>query len=362
MKLPDRSRLFDAVFDAGEFASVTSDIAAAVGARSFLGGFAYDDGSRGASVTCDYWSQEQVDLYYRDYFHLDPWNEVALRDWRPFRALEFSDEVRPAQVERSTLYQGFIRPMGDDTFRVLSICTETPQGRGAIGFHRGKDQPEFSDQDIARLDTLAVDYARVLALRGRIDGLERAILTRSDALDALHDAVFMLTADGRIANANRAAEQLLRSGQVLQQRQGRLVAAVSGTNRSLSQALQQIPHTGMAGLRLQGTNGCALNCSLVALPASAGHAKIMLSVTGGPPPDRALLLRQIYGLSPTEAEVAVLLADGLDPADIAETRATSLHTVRAQLRSVGDKMDCRRQIDIVRRIAALPRVSRGFLS
>ena len=357
MKMPDRSRLFDAVFDEGEFTAVTADIAAAIGARSFLGGFAFDDGSRQASVSSDYWTTEQVADYYANWFHLDPWNQVVLNDWQPFRAREFSSAVRPAQVERSALYQDFIRPMGDNTFHVAGIFTDTVFGRGSTGFQRGRDQPDFSEEEVRLLDSVAPDYARVLALRGHLTGMERAILDRSSVLDGLHDAIIMLGTDARIVTANRAAEALLARGDVLRQRGGRLVAATPAGERVLADKLARTGAAGLTGLRLTGANGCALDLSLLALPAAAGPARVMVSIGGAPPAGRATLLREIYGLSASEAIVALLLADGLDPADIAETRGVSRHTVRVQLRAIAEKMECRRQIDIVRRIAALPRLS-----
>ena len=56
MQMPDRERLFAALFDESEFASALDDIAATIGARSYLGGFTFSDGSRMASVSSGYFS------------------------------------------------------------------------------------------------------------------------------------------------------------------------------------------------------------------------------------------------------------------------------------------------------------------
>lgn len=41
----------------------------------------------------------------------------------------------------------------------------------------------------------------------------------------------------------------------------------------------------------------------------------------------------LHGITRAEAEVACALADGLTPAEIAETRGASLHTVRNQIKA-----------------------------
>ena len=66
------------------------------------------------------------------------------------------------------------------------------------------------------------------------------------------------------------------------------------------------------------------------------------------------MLRELYGLGRAEAEIAVALAKGLDLEAIAELRVTSIGTVRNQVKSIAAKMDCTRQIDIVRRILSIP--------
>ena len=60
-------------------------------------------------------------------------------------------------------------------------------------------------------------------------------------------------------------------------------------------------------------------------------------------PDR---LRSLYGLSPAEAETAILLARGLAPTEIADERGIAVATVRVQIKTVAAKMECRRQLEI----------------
>jgi DNA-binding CsgD family transcriptional regulator len=66
------------------------------------------------------------------------------------------------------------------------------------------------------------------------------------------------------------------------------------------------------------------------------------------------LLADCFGLSPTEARVAVQLAQGAVIKQIAQAHRTSVSTVRSQVVSIFNKTGVRRQTDLVRLVAQLP--------
>jgi DNA-binding CsgD family transcriptional regulator len=68
----------------------------------------------------------------------------------------------------------------------------------------------------------------------------------------------------------------------------------------------------------------------------------------GPSARQNDVARQLYGLTPAEHMLCVSIAAGDDLKSWARKRQVSLHTVRAQLRSVLRKMNATRQQDIVR--------------
>jgi DNA-binding NarL/FixJ family response regulator len=53
------------------------------------------------------------------------------------------------------------------------------------------------------------------------------------------------------------------------------------------------------------------------------------------------------GLTRAEAEVALALAEGLTPGEIAEAREVSLHTVRNQIKAMMWKCGVRRQAELM---------------
>ncbi|MGE0314721.1 MAG: LuxR C-terminal-related transcriptional regulator [Lautropia sp.] len=71
------------------------------------------------------------------------------------------------------------------------------------------------------------------------------------------------------------------------------------------------------------------------------------------------LLADTFGLTRAEAKVAQGLARGDKAREIADTRHVSNQTVRSQMRTIYRKLGVRRQADLVRIIAQLPRVDPG---
>jgi DNA-binding CsgD family transcriptional regulator len=63
---------------------------------------------------------------------------------------------------------------------------------------------------------------------------------------------------------------------------------------------------------------------------------------------RRAVLRSLYGLTPAECRVALLLVDGHAPRQIANTFRVTENTVRSQIKSIFSKTGARRQSDLVR--------------
>lgn len=64
-------------------------------------------------------------------------------------------------------------------------------------------------------------------------------------------------------------------------------------------------------------------------------------------------LRMAFGVTAAEAKVAILLAGGQSPQDIAQQRGVSVNTIRSQLRSLYDKLGVSRQSELAARLRPL---------
>lgn len=76
------------------------------------------------------------------------------------------------------------------------------------------------------------------------------------------------------------------------------------------------------------------------------------------PDEISLGLGAQFGLTRSEAEVAVALSAGQIITEIAALRAVSVHTVRNQVKSAMAKTSSRRQADLIRLVEALRHAKR----
>ena len=86
---------------------------------------------------------------------------------------------------------------------------------------------------------------------------------------------------------------------------------------------------------------------MLAVPTTENGFLVFVASEGG---GSTAVLRELYGLTPAEARVAVSLANGRTARETAQTFSISLHTVRSHIKSILGKTSCRSQNELVARI------------
>ncbi len=200
------------------------------------------------------------------------------------------------------------------------------------------------------------------------------------ALDALAIGVIVVDADLRVRLSNAAAEAMAQGGLGFRLRReaGRVPAAtqlVVGEAAAAAALLRLVRPTAMAGeaggaLRLKvdaETSDRAAGCAMLVAPLPArlpqaplqlsgrvpGQALILLRELADPVAPRAALLRDLFGLTPAEAEVARALATGASKGAVAGARGLRETTVRTQVRGVLAKTGAVNLRDLARILAGL---------
>jgi len=197
-------------------------------------------------------------------------------------------------------------------------------------------------------------------------GLTHAALA---ALERLNYGVLLLGSDGELRHANRRANDIARRTRAFSAgASGRLQASAGSLSARLHKAVQtaaqctdesELPGT---ALRLRGMTGSEVHAYVVPVPGGPHRvdANVVAMMFVADPqstlPNFPEKLRQIYHLSPTEAQLAEALVNGRSLKQFAVERGTSLNTVRTQLRSLAAKVGAKRQVDVVRCILTGPAV------
>ena len=98
----------------------------------------------------------------------------------------------------------------------------------------------------------------------------------------------------------------------------------------------------------------ALHAVPLSNEADAGpHTVLILLDLDSTPLPRASVLQRMFALTPAEAKLAIEIASGATPAEIAAENLVSMATVRSQLASVLAKTQMRRQAELVALLARL---------
>lgn len=310
-------------------------------------------------------SSEMIRQYDQYYNALDPWFLARkARSVKPAVA-RGSDLCPPQSLKHSEFYVDYWQ-RSSCLYQAGMLHTVKDES-AVVSLHRARTQPDFSQQDLRLLQRLLPHFRRALAIHRQWLDLNSSISQVAAVVDALDVALIGLGPQRRIRFRNAAAEALLRAGDALVERNGRLVLNDSPTQVALERLL-----SAAATRSLDTVAGGSLHVSVAGrslvvtvLPAHAravlgsGPLVALLSIIDlqAAPKSRSLILSQLFGLTPAENRVVMFLLEGLDPSAIAARTGTTAGTVRFQLKAVYRKLGVTRQSQLVRLVSRIPGVA-----
>lgn len=268
---------------------------------------------------------------------------------------------------------------------VLEIISETDYARtrprmlsGAYDEYCNRWDIPFGSQTILlATETLSVGIA---TLRGQRDGVStedqlalfRAAMPAAQAsvrmqraldsqgaelalggIDALGSAVFMLDGVGRVMAMSHVAAEALGLG-LVRVVHHHLATTTGETDRWLQQAIRKALASNLASpsrrwlpSHLERHSGATCEVfSLARREWDMGFRPSVMVVLKVPTPlaaETAAELRQVFGLTQAEAQVALQIANGTSREDVAERRNTSRGTVSIQIKTILMKLGVRRE-------------------
>lgn len=303
---------------------------------------------------------ESVAAYARHYVTFCP----RLRLSRRFDAGQSYDDrsvrLRPSPTDRE--YYEFTDRLGCGLARTV-LGERNEQLRMGLNFY-GPIHGDSLEPDHRLLRALAPHLRRAAHLTMRIAELgDRAEF--GEQLFEMSSVMLLVGEGGRVIRMNARAEAALAPSDGLSVARGHLQAARPTEDDRLRREIAAALGAGPAPL----AQGFALVSRPSGLPAWAVSAAALPrrnGFAGSPVPLRALVtvaetvprvsparLRQGFGLSVAEAEIAAALTGGRTLDEIALSRKASLQTVRAQFKSIFAKLEVANQAQLVGRVAAV---------
>lgn len=351
-------QIYDAAFDDGALRELAIELGDNLGARSALIHWIHSDGATDVLAHSGYFTDEQLGLYARDFAGLDPWVGAVAGLGTSNQVHDLESLVPTAAFTASDFYNDYIRAIGDDTGRCVGVRLESRHGSGFIALQRGLGQSRFETENVAKLQRYSGHLLRMLAIRGKLLSAQRRSSELSAMLDAFGRPALLVDASLRVRQANHSAEVLLRGSSTLAFRSGSLLAKDMRANERLRGAVEKaLIACEPTAVPIEGLNGERLEVSIVAVPVPQGGRLALLLIgqrSAESSSSRCKRLRALFGLTGAEASLAVALADGMSPVEIADARQTSVGTVRIQIKHIAFKLGCSRQSEIVRIVCGLP--------
>jgi DNA-binding CsgD family transcriptional regulator len=317
--------------------------------------------------------------YIQHYRFLDSSTPVLLE--RPLGCWTHRHEVISKEAAaHDPFFQEFLLPH-DRPYSSGIKLVDTPDATVVFSALTTSAEGPLTAEQIAFIDRLLPHLRRACRIGLKNFVYSAQALVGHMLVNRLRQPVLLMSPEGGVIHTNAALKDLLRRTPVTGVRDGKLVLPQPHLDQllrecaELEQEAKAVPaYTGAAGdaepafrsLRIPTTGGRDPLYAFFSLltPRAAlgtfGLRPVVMLVFYHPasaPAIDADLLHAVFGLSPAEARIASLLAEGLSLKEIASAQGTQHETVRKQLRSIYLKTSTNRQPDLVRLLLHLPHMA-----
>jgi DNA-binding CsgD family transcriptional regulator len=266
----------------------------------------------------------------------------------------------------SEYYKQFCAPAG--VRYVMGADIHTAEGSECrFRVCRPPEAAPFSEADKALCRMLLPHFENAVSLYTRLDVAESERRLLAGTVDRMLLGTVILDEAGTVIKSNNVAHHILHENDGLRVAKGLLEAGYGAENRELYRLIK---------LTLQGEGGDgAAVAQAMSITRPSGRAKLGLALRSIPPgdwlesrhrPTVAVFIRdpenrsqasremiqRVFGLTPAESSLALLLADGLSLDEATAHLGVRKNTARAQLRAIFSKTGVTRQTALVRLLLA----------
>jgi DNA-binding CsgD family transcriptional regulator len=298
-------------------------------------------------------------IYSQHFASANPLNNVAdtgayRRNWR---AAILTDEDWMAKDEfvRTEYYNDFLRPLRRHSVMFIRLALDGNRP-SVINVARPPEREQFGAAEVEAVSRLHEHLIRAFELGRRLEAERSVSESAATLFDKCPHGVFLLGDGARLLRASPAGEAMLAGGGVLTVQGGRLTARGPAAARRLEGLLAAAatadPARRSAGSMALAAPGRTEGLSVTVAPARVeesglfdGGPRVMVCVTDPEadvrPPEETL--RELFGLTRSEAKLALALSGGDSLSEAAQRHGVSLNTARVHLSRVFDKTGVNRQ-------------------
>lgn len=281
------------------------------------------------------------------------------------KVMHFRDFVSADALSRNAPYREFLSQTSSDEVLGLDI-TDCNGMELRLRLTRGRDEPPFEQQDFGHLERLVPHLRIALRLFDRLAAGEAEQRIYAGAIAQMAVGIIILDRNGKVIRLNTRASTILDERDGIQLRGDMIVLDDPELGRQLHARLLRPEETSLT-LRVERPSGEGDLLLVVGNANASGY------VTAGGGPASVLFLndpvrtprvapgaiRELLGLTQSEAAIAAEMANGASLVDTATQLGISPNTVRAHLRSIFAKTGVKRQSQLVQLVHhSLPGLTR----
>ena len=302
--------------------------------------------------------------YFRDFYHLDE---------RIPRVLQLSDGqvvhnsnlYTEEEKKRSVVYNDVL--LRGQFQNSLVARLDAPKGSTIVwNIANPVGDDGWSSSQVGFVRRLLPHLRQYLCARQALADSGALGASLSEMLDETRIGILQLNWRGRIVAANDPAQKVMREGDALIDEEG-MLSTLSADDDAvlqgiLTRALPGYGKQGVSGSMQVARSGGLQNLSVHVNPVNprevdfrswAVAALVLVAEADGGTSIDPNVLEEAFGLTPTESQVAALLARGKTVNEIAETWDRSERTIRWHIMQIFNKLGITRQAELVRRVLLL---------
>lgn len=356
------AHLYDAAIDAALWPGTATRMAQTLGSTSTVVKLHRDGGEVSLlECTSNLVVSERHQAWADDWHRRDLWVERSVA-YGMSRIITDEDLVTPAEQARSGFYQEWLPHLG--IHHLLGAVFPTSQGAvGVLGIHRPRDAGAYTNQERRQAALLLPHLQRALRLGQHCAGLAQQHSAALQALDRFDTGTLIVDGTCRILHASAMAQTLMRECPQLVVIRGRL---------SLHQPMLKDKLSALVHAAVETAHGRAGRPESALLVPRSGRMPLVLEVAPLRPgsgafgeerpaalvfirdPEAPLAvarLRELFGLTRTEAAVAAALARGQSLESVAPEMGIGIGTARTHLKRILGKTGTHRQAQLVALLA-----------
>jgi DNA-binding CsgD family transcriptional regulator len=300
------------------------------------------------------------EMYTAVYAGKHPWSQ-RLANYRNGSVVDSDELMSRREFAETSFARDFLIPWGID--RMVAVMLDGRRGGERLGLMLPGPGERDLDELKRGMRVLAPHIQRAVRISQRIASLELAAGAAIEATDQAPFAVLSLDADLRVLSANRRVALYERAG-VISTTQERLVFSHPAAQQKLIELSRSAPP---AGLAFQALDAKAREHPVLAarIATQTAHplggvvegASLIVTIGSAPGETPVVEINRVaewYGLTPSEARLAVAISQGLTLQDYSAQRAVTINATRFLLKGIFRKTGATSQAQLTAMIARLP--------